>query len=96
MPQTCAALREHGLPERRARERRRVETRERVKWVALDLGARHRGIEEAEVEGRVVADQHGAPAILRLHGGAHLGEDARRARPSPAARGAADGRDRCR
>ena len=45
-------LREHGLAERSARECRGVEARERVEGIALDVGARHGRIEEAEIEGR--------------------------------------------
>ena len=46
-----------------------------MKRVALDLGARHRGVQEPEVERGVVPDQHRAAAVLHAHGAAHLGED---------------------
>ena len=51
-PRPCAALRQHRLPERRAGQRRGVEAGERVEGIALDARARHRRVEEAEVERR--------------------------------------------
>ena len=59
-----AALRQYGLSEGEAGERRRVEVRERVKGVALDVTAFDGGIEKAGVEVRVVADEDRAVAAL--------------------------------
>ena len=47
-----------------------------MKRIALDVGARHRGVEEAQVERRVVADQDRASAAVRADGVAHLAEHA--------------------
>ena len=60
-------LGEHRLSERGSGERRRVEARERVERVALHFRARHRGIEEPEVKGGVVADEDRAPAGVIAH-----------------------------
>ncbi len=64
-PAAVDRARQHRLAERDAAERRGVEARERVERVALDVRARHRGIQEAEVEERVVPDEHRARAAAR-------------------------------
>ena len=46
-----------------------------MKRVALDLGALHRGVEEIQVEERVVADEHRPRAIGRAHRVPHDLED---------------------
>ncbi len=68
-------FRKHRLAERHAGESGRVEARERVERVALDFGARHRGVQESEVERRIVADEHRAPTIGGAHRGAHFPEN---------------------
>ncbi len=45
-----------------------------MEWVALDLGAGDRGVEEPEVKGGVVAHEYRAPAAVRAHGVADLAE----------------------
>ena len=45
-----------------------------MEGIALDLRARHGGIQEIEVEERVVADQHRAGTFGGAHRGAHLAE----------------------
>ena len=68
-------LGQHGLAECRTGERRGVEAGERVEGVALHLGARHRGVEKAEVEGGVVPDQYRAAALVGAHRVADLAKD---------------------
>src|SRR5215469_5022148 len=68
----CKGLAEHGLPERSTGERRRVEAGKGVKGIALDVGARHGGVEEPEVEGGVVAYEDGTAAVIGAHGMADL------------------------
>ena len=67
---------QHGLPERYARERRGVEARERMKRITLDVGARHRGIEKAEVKKGIVTNQDRALAIVLGHRATHIAKDA--------------------
>jgi hypothetical protein len=47
-----------------------------VEGIALDLGAADRGVQEIQVERRVVADEDGACAFRIAYGSAHLAEDA--------------------
>ena len=68
-------LGEHRLPERGPGKRRRVEAGERVEGIALHVRARDGGIEESQVEGRVVADQDGAAALVGAHRVTDLAED---------------------
>ena len=46
-----------------------------MKRIALHLSARHRGIQEIQIERGVVADQHGAGAVGIANGGAHLAKN---------------------
>src|SRR5215472_8849529 len=46
-----------------------------MEGIALDVGARHRGVEEGEVEGGVVADENRAAAAAGAHRVADLAED---------------------
>ncbi len=43
--------------------------------VAFHVRPLHRGVEKAEIEGRVVPDQNGAPAIVGAHRVTDLAED---------------------
>src|SRR5262245_26001228 len=55
---------EHGLPERDAAQRRRVEARERMERIALDARALDGRVQELQIEKRVVTDENRAVAIL--------------------------------
>ena len=63
IPAAIDRARQHGLPEGDAGQRRGVEARERVKRIALDVGARDRRVQECEIEGCVVTDQDRARAV---------------------------------
>src|SRR5580658_3343435 len=47
-----------------------------MKRIALGAGAQHRGIEERQIEGGVVSDQHGAPASVAADRAAYGAKDA--------------------
>ncbi len=66
---------QHGLSERDAAQRGGVEARKRMERVALDLGARDRGVQEIQIEERVVTHQHGARAVGGAHRAAHFAEN---------------------
>src|SRR5690606_36424377 len=70
-----AGARQHRLAKGQAGQRYRVETGERVERVALDVTARGGGLDEIVVEKGIVADQHGAGAVVLLHGVAHALEN---------------------
>src|SRR6478672_7902043 len=57
----------HSLPISDPRQRHRVEHAEGMERVALVLHARDGGVEEVEVEMRVVADEDGALAVVAAH-----------------------------
>ena len=67
--ETCDRHRlgEHCLAERSPGQGCRVEAGKRVKGVALHIGARHGGIEKAQIEGGVVTHQDSAPAPVGAH-----------------------------
>src|SRR5205823_9130511 len=66
---------EHRLSERRTGEGGGVEARERMKRIALDLRARDCGVQEAQVERGVVADQDRAAAAVGAQRVTDLAED---------------------
>jgi hypothetical protein len=47
-----------------------------MKGIALDLGARHRGIQEIQIERGIVTHQHGARAVGIADRSAHFAKDA--------------------
>ena len=62
------------MPERRAGERRGVEAGEGMEGIALDLRACHRGVDEGQIEGRVVPDEDRTAAGVGAYRVAHLAE----------------------
>ncbi len=67
---------QHRLTEGDAAESGGIEAREGMERIALDLGARHRGIQEIQIEKGIVAHQHRARAIRGADGGSNFAEDA--------------------
>ena len=67
--------RQYGLPVGDAGQGHGVEHAERVERIALVLGARDRGIDESQIEMRVVADQDRALAVVVAHRVAYVRED---------------------
>ena len=63
---------QHRLTEGDAAQGGGVEAREGVERIALDLGARDRGVQEIQIEERVVPHQHRARAVRGAHGIAYL------------------------
>ena len=67
---------QHGLAEGDAAKRGGIEAAERMERVAFDHRACDRGVQEAQVEMRVVADQHGARTAILADRTTHLAERA--------------------
>ena len=67
---------QYGLTKRDTTGSRGIEATERMKRIALDRRAFNRRIDEAEVEMRVVPDQHGAAAVVLSHRSPYFAEQA--------------------